>query len=303
MLIRDNHSRETRRQGQGTPPGGGTGLAAGRRRSAFSLVELLVVIGIIAGLISILLPAISVVRGWADNTKCLSNLKQIGAAIIAYSNDHSGYLVPGDYYGQDDLNNDPGIGINQNSAGNWADILVDEQYITSVIYPYVPGQPTASDLYDRTSILSCPQGQNVDAADQGVGLPLSVTDGRGACFTLRPSDIDHAAVQEWYAVNCIRRAQDSSLSAQDLLPRPFSFLPDFSTKTASWQLNKLSQFQNDTHLPLVFDGVWCFWPSAAGVTPINARHGGNIYTNILFADFHCESQPAASLPNNDWYVQ
>ncbi len=70
------------------------------KRHAFTLVELLVVIGIIALLISILLPALAKSREQANRIKCASNLKTLGQACFMFANDHKGVFPAAWGYGQ-----------------------------------------------------------------------------------------------------------------------------------------------------------------------------------------------------------
>ncbi len=84
-----------------------------KKRNAFTLVELLVVIGIIAVLIAMLLPALKKVRESAYAVKCQSNMRSLVLAFQMFGNDHNGYL-PGNK--QDGHNYLPGTG---SATGPW----------------------------------------------------------------------------------------------------------------------------------------------------------------------------------------
>lgn len=77
------------------------------RPRAFTLVELLVVIGVIAILIALLMPAMTRARSQAMRVKCQSNLRQVGVALMLYSNNWRGWLFP------------PGLGANVARERRW----------------------------------------------------------------------------------------------------------------------------------------------------------------------------------------
>jgi prepilin-type N-terminal cleavage/methylation domain-containing protein len=66
------------------------------QRRGFTLVELLVVIGIIAMLVGMLMPALTRARAQANSVVCKSNLRQIGTFLVIYLNDNKGHLFPVD---------------------------------------------------------------------------------------------------------------------------------------------------------------------------------------------------------------
>ena len=62
-----------------------------RRHVAFTLVELLVVIGILSMLLTIMLPNLAMVREWARRTSCMASLGAIGSTILEYDAEHLAY--------------------------------------------------------------------------------------------------------------------------------------------------------------------------------------------------------------------
>lgn len=63
------------------------------RRNGFTVVELLIVMGIIALLLALLLPSLARARDRANRTTCLNNLRQIGLGLFVYVTDHGEYPV------------------------------------------------------------------------------------------------------------------------------------------------------------------------------------------------------------------
>jgi prepilin-type N-terminal cleavage/methylation domain-containing protein/prepilin-type processing-associated H-X9-DG protein len=107
--------------------------ATRRNESAFTLIEVLVSIGILGALLAILLPALERARHKAYVEKCASNLHQIGIALAIYENDNAGHGPRTTY--------DPAAALAVGTGGSAAD-------------PFTTGGPAANDVTAAVFLLA-----------------------------------------------------------------------------------------------------------------------------------------------------
>ena len=258
-------------------------------RSAFTLVELLVVIGIIAILIGILLPALSKARQQAQSAACLSNLRQLAVASINYSADWKGMLLPGRFNTTLD-----GYDV------YWFNILNLNGYTQA---------PDSTNLGPVTghNPFFCPSGgTDRREGDNNIFTSMTRRDDASNSMPYRNPYVGgpqvglFPAVDCWYAMN--GQAQ-SSLTRTDKGP-PFRTYAVAGAANLATHPITVSMVRHSGDMVMLYDGlVYNMFvcndttDTASGTfCRLSARHMSQTMTNIAFMDGHASSFRTADLP-------
>ena len=140
-----------------------------KKRNGFTLVELLVVIGIIALLISILLPALNAARAQAYSVQCLSNLRQLGMGAQLMAAERHGIIQPATenkYAMAADPTRSKFFWRKDGQAQDWASALA--RYIGSK----TPVENLMEMAQDQIKVFQCP-------ADRALNFPVENGSGPG----------------------------------------------------------------------------------------------------------------------------
>jgi prepilin-type N-terminal cleavage/methylation domain-containing protein/prepilin-type processing-associated H-X9-DG protein len=219
-------------------------------KTGFTLVELLVVIGIIAVLIGVLLPALNKARQSANNVKCMANLRSIGQAINIYTVHNKGSL-PFGYWNGDET--EPYNTIDINKTSDWSVLLLNvmvKQSGTNYIDNATAGGDKSKARTEVFTDVDVPS-ENVGVLTYGCHPRLMPTINLAEPRVL--NNTGKIAYPRPYKIAKIKRSADILLIADATLAR----LPDFPDRIV---------YQANAVLGNLDHGAWKGGPAAWGVS-------------------------------------
>ncbi|MCY2954725.1 MAG: prepilin-type N-terminal cleavage/methylation domain-containing protein [Planctomycetota bacterium] len=179
-----------------------------RAKRAFTLVELLVVIGIIALLISILLPALSKAKTAAAGAVCASNLRQLGMAISLYATDNKGFVPrPASR----------GMGWKYDDWVYWRTTAdLNKSPIAKYLGVVVPDKPKFPVSEKFQSLLRCPADGNAMSREYQYSYTMN------AWFGCSPPTASTAAPKydgdKHYKLSQVKRSSEKMMLGEEKLP-------------------------------------------------------------------------------------